>query len=235
MVLWNYVGMLLIFGGFCVVVLYFIGSAVIKYLRKKQTERCFEETINSKLEYVDLGLPSGLLWATCNVGASKPEDYGLYFAWGETVGYTAEQIGALERSFYESSYNAGKAASISADLTLEQDAAHVCMGGDWRMPTKKEWDELIDNVRTEFISIGNIKGMLLISDINGNGLFIPASGVCVNSTVDFTGIIGWCWSSNIYSEKYAYDVIIRNGGEEFAVEHNYRYCGFPVRGVRKIM
>ena len=91
--------------------------------------------------FVDLGLPSGLLWATCNVGATSPEQAGLYFAWGETKGYTAEQIGALERSFYESSYNAGKTASISADLTLEQDAAHVCMGGDWRMPTKKEWDD----------------------------------------------------------------------------------------------
>ena len=93
-------------------------------------------------EFVDLGLPSGTLWATCNVGATSPEQAGLYFVWGETTGYTAEQVASGVRAFKSGSY---KAASISADLTLEQDAAHVNLGGDWRMPTKDEWRELIDN------------------------------------------------------------------------------------------
>lgn len=92
--------------------------------------------------FVDLGLPSGLLWATCNVGASSPEQAGLYFAWGETTGYTAEQVARGERLFFQGTYGA---RYIEDNLTLEQDAAHVNLGGDWRMPTKAEFQELIDN------------------------------------------------------------------------------------------
>ena len=92
-------------------------------------------------EFVDLGLPSGTLWATRNVGATSPEQAGLYFAWGETVGYTAEQVPGV-RKFDPASY---KASGISDDLTLEHDAAHSYMGGDWRMPTYDECQELIDN------------------------------------------------------------------------------------------
>ena len=76
-------------------------------------------------EYVDLGLPSGLKWATCNIGASSPEEYGLYFAWGETTGYTSKQVTSGVRKFDEASYTA---SAISTDLTLEQDAAHVNLG-----------------------------------------------------------------------------------------------------------
>ena len=86
-------------------------------------------------EFVDLGLPSGTLWATCNVGATSPEQAGLYFAWGETVGYTAEQVKSGERVFDKVSY---KARDILKNLTLEQDVAHVNLGGNWRMPTQKE-------------------------------------------------------------------------------------------------
>ena len=89
-------------------------------------------------KYVDLGLPSGLKWATCNVGATSPEQAGLYFAWGETTGYTAEQVTSGVRSFSSAVYNSGSAASISTDLTLEQDAARANLGGNWRMPTKAE-------------------------------------------------------------------------------------------------
>ena len=96
-------------------------------------------------EYVDLGLPSGLKWATCNVGASNPQDYGLYFAWGETTGYTAEQVKSGVRKFDSASYTA---SAISTNLTLEQDAAHVNLGGNWRMPTKAEFQELHNELRT---------------------------------------------------------------------------------------
>ena len=93
-------------------------------------------------KFVDLGLPSGTLWATCNVGATSPEQAGLYFAFGETTGYTAEQVKSGERAFDDESYTA---YSVSDNLTLEQDAAHVHMCGKWRMPTKKDWWELLDN------------------------------------------------------------------------------------------
>ena len=96
-------------------------------------------------KYVDLGLPSGLKWATCNVGATSPEQAGLYFAWGETTGYTAEQVKSGVRAFNSDTYNSGPAASISTDLTLEQDAVHANLGGNWRMPTKDDYQELFDN------------------------------------------------------------------------------------------
>ena len=93
-------------------------------------------------EFVNLGLPSGLLWATCNIGATSPEQTGLYFAFGETTGYSAEQVKKGERSFDSESYTA---PSVSENLNLEQDAAHVNLGGKWRMRTKAEYQEVIDN------------------------------------------------------------------------------------------
>ena len=112
--------------------------------------------IHNGHEYVDLGLPSGLLWATCNVGANSPEQAGLYFAWGETTGYTAAQVKRGKRIFINKSYEAKK---IKEDLTLEQDAAHVCMGGKWRMPTVIEIDELIDNCTVTWTTNYNGTGM----------------------------------------------------------------------------
>ena len=96
-------------------------------------------------DYVDLGLPSGTLWATCNVGASKASDYGLYFQWGDTQGYTAGQVGYGEgqKKFaddwndykFGASPNFTKYTSTGATLDLEDDAANASMGGDWHMPT----------------------------------------------------------------------------------------------------
>ena len=109
-------------------------------------------------DYVDLGLPSGNLWATKNIGAETPEDAGLYFQWGDTQGYTAEQVGSGEglkafswadykfsidgSSSNFSKYNASDNKTV---LDLEDDAAHVNMGGNWRMPTFEEYKELCLN------------------------------------------------------------------------------------------
>ena len=86
-------------------------------------------------DYADLGLPSGTLWATCNVGATSPEQRGLFFAFGETTGYSAEQVKKGERSFDSANYTA---PSVSENLNLEQDAARANLGGNWRMPTKRQ-------------------------------------------------------------------------------------------------
>ena len=121
-------------------------------------------------EYVDLGLPSGLKWATYNLGATSPEEYGLYFAWGETTGYTTEQVTLGVKTFTKDEYNRGPAASISADLTLEQDAAHVNMGGNWRMPTKDECQELLDNCDDSWTDKYNgteVDGWVFTSKVNG--------------------------------------------------------------------
>ena len=155
--------------------------------------------IKIEYEYVDLGLPSGLKWATCNIGASSPEDYGLYFAWGETTGYTAEQVTSGVRNFTSNEYNVGPAASIETDLTLEQDAAHVNMGGNWRMPTEAEYQELIDNCKVVWTNNYNgtgIKGRIFTSKINSNLVFFPAAGVANDSSVKYVGSWGYYWSAS---------------------------------------
>ena len=184
------------------------------------------------LEYVDLGLPSGIKWATCNLGATSPEEYGLYFAWGETTGYTGEQITSGERLFTQDVYNAGPAASISADLTLEQDAAHVNLGGNWRMPTKTEEQELLDNcdgLWTDDYNGTGVAGSVFTSKVNGNSVFFPAAGGCSNSSVDYVGSHGLYWSASWDSSSHAWYLHLssRFNGVGFDV----RYNGFSVRAV----
>ena len=159
-----------------------------------------------KYDYINLGLPSGLKWATCNVGATSPEEYGLYFAWGETIGYTGEQVTSGVRAFSNDEYNSGPAASISADLTLEQDAAHVNLGGSWRMPTDDEFHELIDNcnvVWTDDYNGTGVKGSIFTSRVNGNSIFFPAAGYGYYSHMYDVGSVGKYWSASWASSGYA--------------------------------
>ena len=117
-------------------------------------------------EYVDLGLPSGLLWAKCNVGATTEEEAGLYFQWGDTQGYAAEQIGNGEgqKPFNWSDYKFsidGSSTNFSkyngtdgkTVLDLEDDGVRATMGGDWRMPTYDDYKELYDNTDVYFVPV----------------------------------------------------------------------------------
>ena len=192
--------------------------------------------IDIKIEYnyVDLGLPSGLKWATCNVGATSPDQAGLYFAWGETTGYTAEQVPVV-RAFTKDEYNAGPAYSISTELTLAQDAAHINMGGNWRMPTKDEYQEMIDNcnrVWTDDYNGTGIKGRIYTSKVNGNSVFIPAAGYCSSSSVDRVGSNGYYWSASCNTSDGAWNLSF-NSGKTYYLTSSYRYSGFSVRGVFK--
>ena len=180
-------------------------------------------------EYVDLGL--SVKWATCNVGASSPEQTGLYFAWGETVGYTAEQVENWERSFDSSSYTA---SVISTDLKPEQDAAHVNLGGNWRIPTKDEYQELLDNcnvVWTDDYNGTGIKGRIFTSNINGNSVFFPAAGGCDYSSVGGVGSYGDYWSASWDSSSDAWRLGFNSGSQRLYTTN--RYYGYSVRGVFK--
>ena len=183
-------------------------------------------------KYVDLGLPSGLKWATCNVGATSPEQAGLYFAWGETTGYTAEQVTSGVRAFSKDVYYAGSAASISADLTLEQDAARANLGGNWRMPTKDECQELFDNCDVTWVTsyMGKgVAGRLFTSKVNGNSVFFPAAGYCNDSSVSYVGSHGGYWSASWRSSSYAWTLRFYSGSQ--GLSSNGRYYGYSVRGV----
>ena len=190
-----------------------------------------DKNIHNGHEFVDLGLPSGTLWATCNVGATSPEQAGLYFAWGETEGYTADEKWKLERVFFEENY---KGNEISSDLTLEQDAAHAYMGGEWRMPTKDEWQELIDNCNVTWV--GNfdktmVAGKLFTSKVNGNSIFFPAAGYCGIAYVIGAGQFGDYWSATYLSKVTSYDFYFDS--KKMRILYDVRHHGRSVRGVWK--
>ena len=180
-------------------------------------------------DYADLGLPSGTLWATCNVGATSPEQTGLYFAWGETVGYAAEQVKSGERAFDDKSY---KAKDISTDLTLEQDAAHIHMGGKWRMPTQKDFEELINNTTQTWIDNYNgtgVGGCVVTSKTNSNSIFLPAAGNAYRDSLCYARSYGFYWSASWYSSSYAW--FFSFYWSEANSYNYYRYYGRSVRGV----
>lgn len=120
--------------------------------------------------YVDLGLPSGLKWATCNVGASSPEEYGNYYAWGETETKT---------EYIEENYLLweDEIMNLFVDISgnVDYDVANNKWGGTWRMPTKFEMEELINNCNWEWTTINGVDGYKATA-INGNYIFFPAAG-----------------------------------------------------------
>ena len=210
----------------------------------------YKQFNNNGFEYVDLGLPSGTLWATCNVGASKSSDYGLYFQWGDTVGYTANQIGTGEGqkkfmwddykfSVHGSDSNFSKYTTLNAKLDLEDDAAHVNMGGDWHMPSSKQIRELL-NTTAQTIS-DDESGITFTSMTNGKSIFIPAAGYAWVGSVSRRGHIGSVWSS--MSSSFAgnvgqcldlnldFDPDDEFNSEVVSLSGNLRSYGLSVRGV----
>ncbi len=159
--------------------------------------------------YVDLGLPSGTLWATNNVGAANPEEYGDYFAWGEIATkefydfstYKHVVDGDISKHTKYCSDPAYGTVDNKTQLDLEDDVAHVLWGGDWRMPTKKEFDELCQQCTwTWKESVGTIgmSGFDVVSKTNGNSIFLPACGWITDSSlkISLPNELGCYWSSS---------------------------------------
>lgn len=160
---------------------------------------------------VDLGLPSGILWMDRNIGANAPENYGLYFAWGETTGYAnaAARNTALGREdgFTQDSY---QASGIKGNLDLAHDAANVALGGYWRMPTKNEIQEMISNCDLSTREVNGIAGVVFTSKINGKTIFFPNNGSYDGKRCYWYTYSVRCWSSTTnnglcknYNDNYA--------------------------------
>lgn len=185
--------------------------------------------------FVDLGLPSGTLWATKNIGANTETDYGLYFAWGETTGYAdaAARNTALGRTdgFSDAAYKAGSAASISTDLTLENDAAHAYLGGECRMPTRSECEELNDNCTSVWTTENGVNGRRFTSNINGNSIFLPAAGLYNDTSLGGRGSLGGYWLASRRSYSNGYDLRF-NSGNVYPQYNDGRRYGFSVRAVK---
>ncbi len=146
-------------------------------------------------EYIDLGLPSGTLWATCNIGAGRSEDYGDYFAWGETETketFTWDNYAFGKESELTKYCNNAEYGTVDNLLTLdaEDDAAVFKWGGDWRIPTYEIFKELYDNCERELTSQSGVNGCLFTSKTNGNTLFFPVDA-------DISSDYGMYWTSSL--------------------------------------
>ena len=180
------------------------------------------------LEVVDLGLPSGTLWANINIGASKPEEYGNYYAWGETK--TKDTYSQDSYQFYQN----GSYMDIGMDISgTEYDVAHVKWGGKWCMPTLDDFKELLENCTSEWTSLNGVSGRKFTSKINGNSIFLPAASDRGDGDFYGVGELGYYWSSTLYPSHsgYAYGLYF---GAGYVFWYNYyRYDGQSVRPVIK--
>lgn len=199
---------------------------------------------NHTHEYVDLGLPSGTLWATCNIGADKPEDYGDYFAWGETApksiynGDTYKYCnggdgwGTLTKYCHYSGYGYNGFSDTLVVLQPSDDAAITNWGNDWCMPTKEQWQELYQNT-TNIWTIQNGANGRLFTASNGNSLFLPAAGHRWDNEFYDIGSEGDYWSSS-YSfgnPSEAWDFYFNSDSCDM-YSSLYRSGGSSVRAVR---
>ena len=187
---------------------------------------------NNNHEYVDLGLPSGLLWATCNVGANAPEAYGNYYAWGETstkAPYTEENCATygLDNSQLQSQ---GYIDS-EGNLTARYDAAAANWGGDWRMPTKAEQNELLNNCTWTWTTQNGVNGYKVTSKVNSNYIFIPAAGYRSGSSLYGAGVYGGFWNSTPYGSNSRSAYYLDFTSSSLYMYYDYRYYGRSVRPV----
>lgn len=182
-------------------------------------------------DWVDLGLPSGLKWATCNVGASVPEELGNYYSWGETepkIEYTS--INSLT---YKISFRKLKKSEIvekSGILTKGYDAASVNWGDPWRMPTIEEFGELIDKCTWNFASFNGVNGYL-VTGPNDKNIFLPAAGFIQNTTEVNIGDFGDYWSSSIVEDLNGIAHSLGYSSKSHGRRRYARYAGRSIRPV----
>lgn len=182
---------------------------------------------------IDLGLPSGRLWADRNVGAKSPEDDGLYFSWGNIVGHTADDeynfdddeykdtSGAKLRDSYQpgdSDYDAAKRYNLRFDIKSQ-------------MPRMADFAELVDYCDHKWVEQNGVKGMLFTSRINGNSIFFPASGNRIGTSLYYRGSYGYYWSASLLSQTRGYSLVFSSGGVSPANYYS-RFYGFSVRAVQ---
>ena len=201
-------------------------------------------------EYVDLGLPSGTMWATCNVGATKPEDSGLLFQFGQVNGYkygdanhkfrtNAQNLEDGATSEYIPITSSSKTYKVNDILDLADDAAHVNMGGKWKMPTQMQYSEMFNN--TTHTVIKDLKnkqkviGMLFTSKINNKRLFVPFAGYWYNGSFAAAGSSADMWSSQVHPSyvNSAYILYCYSSGNAGIDCDDLRSFAFSVRGVFK--
>lgn len=194
--------------------------------------------------YVDLGLPSGTLWATTNIGAENPENYGEYFAWGEVEGtkngkynftWGSYKWGEGENSInkYSTSEVYGVADNIK-ELELEDDAAYINWGRKWRIPSRMQIDELISTTSTtiEMVKQNNVIGWKITSIINGNSIFLPAAGKRYSTLTSDEGTFGRYWTRDLDTNTCSRAAYLSLSSTSIFNLLFYRCYGYTIRPVR---
>lgn len=190
-------------------------------------------------DYVDLGLPSGTLWATCNVGASKPEEYGNYYAWGETkVTDDYKTYKYYDGASFTKYCTYGNFTDNKSELEPIDDAATVNWGSSWQMPSIGQLAELVSpqNTTTEWTKLNDVNGIRITSKSNGKSIFLPAAAYYSKGNLsNENGSKGLYWSRSLAGHHtnafrlqfYAYDELKISTGS-----YNYRSDGLTIRPVR---
>ena len=202
----------------------------------KEDEGNGDKTDLNGHEAVDLGL--SVKWATCNVGASSPEEYGGYYAWGETE----------EKDYYDWStykYCNGSSSTLTKYCTSsyygtvdnktvldpEDDVAHVKWGGSWRMPTSDEINELFNNCSWTWTIQNGVNGYVITSESNGNSIFLPAAGRRRGEELNFSALYGDYWSASLSKGSNNHACYLNSRSGRFMNRNESRLYGFSVRPV----
>lgn len=193
--------------------------------------------VPKRLEFVDLGLPSGTLWATRNLGAETPEDYGYYFSWGNVIG--RKPSGTTFDYNWGEDNNGNYASTTGAALTgdiptnMDYDAVQRYMGGSCKMPTTTQFAELFNSSYTtnEWTTKNGVNGCLVTSKINGNSVFFPAAGYGYGTSLNIAGSHGRYWSRSLYSSALGYILYFYSSNIN-PQSYDHRFYGFSVRAVQ---
>ena len=187
------------------------------------------QTAAAPTGFVDLALPSGLLWCEHNVGASTPYEHGLYFSWGNVEGH-AEGSGY---DFSDAVYAETPGAALTGNVPVNgtYDLVRHNMGAPCRLPTVGEFQELNSNCTSEWTDEDGVAGRRFTSRINGNSIFFPASGYYSGTALDYRGSNGFYWSSSYFSASLAYYLSFNSSDVNPANNYNRRY-GFTARAVQ---
>ena len=187
------------------------------------------QTAAAPTGFVDLALPSGLLWCEHNIGATTPYEHGLYFSWGNVEGH-AEGSGY---DFSDAVYAQTAGATLTGNIPVNNtyDMARHNMGAPCRLPTSGEFVELNNNCDSEWTDEDGVAGRRFTSRINGNSIFFPASGNYGGTSLDLRGSFGNYWSSSYHSATNAYNLYF-NSSNVYPAYNSSRRLGFTARAVQ---
>lgn len=217
-------------------------DTIVKMVYVRDTVYIYDCKPGAYHEYVDLGL--SVRWATFNIGAVSPEDYGYYFAWGETESksnytwetykYCEDRYNSLVKYCSKSTYGENDFTDKKTVLVSNDDVARVDWGDNWRMPTRAEQEELLLKCTWTWTSQNGVNGYLVTSNVEGytdKSIFLPAAGYMYEDRLNYAGSIGVYWSStlNVNYPNRAYGLLFDSEGPGWNYDH--RNFGEPIRPV----